>query len=152
MPEFFAKKGPRGDSKKGQRRSRESGYVFVPRVGNVPRASLPAHEADKYSEPGIWKPGQSGNPAGRVRQKLSQKFIRDLASDYEKHGKSTIIRVRRYDPVAYMGLVLKSLPTDQQSEDVRTTLTPQQCKEELAKLMDELGYERKVAGDIISEQ
>ena len=38
-----------------------------------------------------WKPGQSGNPAGRplgARQRISEKLLADLAEVWETNGKA----------------------------------------------------------------
>jgi Family of unknown function (DUF5681) len=46
---------------------------------------------------GRWKPGQSGNPAGRpkgARNKLSEDFLNAFAQDFEQHGAAVIEKVR----------------------------------------------------------
>lgn len=57
--------------------------------------------------------GQSGNPAGRPmhsRQRLSEAFITAIGEDFEQHGKSTIERMRRMKPDAYVRVVADLLP------------------------------------------
>jgi hypothetical protein len=55
--------------------------------------------------PQLFKPGQSGNPAGRKpgsRNKLSEDFIRAYADDFAAHGSSVIAEVRISRPVEYL--------------------------------------------------
>ena len=60
-----------------------------------------------------FKPGQSGNPAGRpkgARSKLSEAFIRALSDDFEVNGTDAIERVRGNKPEAYLGTIAKLMP------------------------------------------
>lgn len=62
-----------------------------------------------------WKPGQSGNPAGRpksARNKLSEAFIEALTADFAQHGIATIERVRAEKPEQYLKVVAGLLPKD----------------------------------------
>ena len=62
-----------------------------------------------------WKPGQSGNPAGRpksARNKLSEAFVEALAADFEQHGAATIERVRAEKPEQYLKVIAGLLPKD----------------------------------------
>jgi len=55
-----------------------------------------------------FQPGQSGNPAGKLkgtRNALTEQFFKDLLADYRRHGKQTIERARRIDPVAFLKIV-----------------------------------------------
>jgi len=50
----------------------------------------------------LWKPGQSGNPAGRPvssRQKISERLLADLADVWAEHGKDVLERLAKDDPV-----------------------------------------------------
>ena len=52
-----------------------------------------------------WKPGQSGNPAGRpkgARSKLSEDFFKALQADFEEHGIAAIIAMRTERPNEYV--------------------------------------------------
>lgn len=60
-----------------------------------------------------FKPGQSGNPAGRkvgCRVKLSEEFLAALYADFASHGRQTIERVRDEKPEAYLKVVASILP------------------------------------------
>jgi hypothetical protein len=62
-----------------------------------------------------WKPGESGNPAGRPlgsRNKLSESVIQDIAADWAIGGPETIARVRMTDPATYFRVVASILPRD----------------------------------------
>lgn len=62
-----------------------------------------------------WKPGQSGNPAGRPkssRNKLGEDFIKALADDFEKNGPATIEIARRTDPVQYLKVIAAVIPKE----------------------------------------
>jgi hypothetical protein len=62
-----------------------------------------------------WKPGESGNPAGRPlgsRNKLSESVIQDIAADWAIGGPETIARVRMTDPATYFRVVASILPKD----------------------------------------
>lgn len=65
---------------------------------------LPAHLRDDLK----WKPGQSGNPAGRPkssRNKLSEDFFKALADDFEEHGIAAIVKMRDERPSDYAKMV-----------------------------------------------
>lgn len=66
--------------------------------------NLPAHLRDDLK----WKPGQSGNPAGRPkgsRHKLSEDFFKALAEDFEAHGVAAIVKMRDERPGDYAKMV-----------------------------------------------
>ena len=55
-----------------------------------------------------WRPGQSGNPAGRpagTRNKLGEAFIAALADDFAQNGVDVIRATRVRFPAAYLRLV-----------------------------------------------
>lgn len=62
-----------------------------------------------------WKPGQSGNPAGRPkgsRNKLGEAFLEDMLTDWEANGPAAIREVRVTKPDAYLKVVASILPRD----------------------------------------
>ena len=65
---------------------------------------LPAHLRDDLK----WKPGQSGNPAGRpksARSKLSEDFFKALHEDFEQNGVAAIQIMRAERPQDYAKMI-----------------------------------------------
>ncbi len=63
----------------------------------------------------LFKPGQSGNPAGRPkgsRNVLTENFITALTKDFAEHGVAAIRRAREDDPAAYLRLVASLAPKE----------------------------------------
>ena len=67
----------------------------------------------------LWQPGQSGNPAGRVRgsrNKLSEEVICALLRDFREHGQKAIAKVRRTQPAAYLKILALLVPREHKVE------------------------------------
>jgi Family of unknown function (DUF5681) len=53
--------------------------------------------AEEQQNPWLFKPGQSGNPAGRPkgsRNRHTENFLRAMSDDFERHGPEVIAKVR----------------------------------------------------------
>jgi hypothetical protein len=78
-------------------------------------------------KPQLWKPGQSGNPAGRpkgARSKFAQSFVEAFAKDFEEHGQAVIEKVRLEDPSTYMRTACTILPkVIELDDDTKEALT-----------------------------
>ena len=64
-------------------------------------------------KPWLFKPGQSGNPAGRPkgsRQKLAESFLADLAAHWSLNGKTALQAAYEKNPVEYVRVVASLLP------------------------------------------
>jgi len=67
-----------------------------------------------------FKPGQSGNPAGRpkgTRNKLSENFVAALYADFEEHGIKAIQDMRVEKPGDYVKVVASLIPAQFQQVD-----------------------------------
>lgn len=68
----------------------------------------------------LWKPGQSGNPAGRpkgARHKLGQAFLDAMLKDFSEHGEVVIENVRTEKPDQYLKVVASILPKEITGEE-----------------------------------
>jgi hypothetical protein len=62
-----------------------------------------------------WKPGQSGNPGGKpvsARNRLTTRFLYDLAADFEAHGKAAIVKCREEKPDVYIKAIAALCPKE----------------------------------------
>jgi hypothetical protein len=87
-----------------------------------------------------FKPGQSGNPAGRPKgskHKLAEAFVSHLYENWTAGGAEVIERVRREYPVDYLKIVVSLLPKE-------TTGAPRNSLEDLTdeELEDRLAFLR----------
>src|SRR4026207_505117 len=68
-----------------------------------------------------FKPGQSGNPAGRPkgsRNRVSEKLLEALAIDFENHGREVIETVRAERPADYLKIVASLVPKQMEIDDL----------------------------------
>jgi hypothetical protein len=88
-----------------------------------------------------FKPGQSDNPAGRPkgsRNKVSEKLLEALATDFDDHGKEVIEKVRADRPADYLKIVGSLVPKQMEIEDLRTTRKAEELSDnELAAIASE---------------
>src|SRR6516164_7605115 len=81
----------------------------------------------------FWHPGESGNPAGRLRgsrNKLSEEVICALLRDFREHGQKAIAKVRRTQPAAYLKVLALLVPREHKVEqsNVIKNLSDQQIE------------------------
>lgn len=78
---------------------------------NVTESNL----SDRYRGLRPFKPGQSGNPAGRpkgARSRFGETFCDALLGDFEQHGSKVIEQARLKDPVSYLHICARLIPKD----------------------------------------
>lgn len=79
-----------------------------------PAAEPTAKKLPAHINPDVqFKPGQSGNPAGRPkgsRNKLGEAFIQAMYDDFQEHGADVIDKVRLEKPDQYLKVVASILP------------------------------------------
>jgi len=64
-----------------------------------------------------WKPGQSGNPAGRQigsRNKLTEAFLKALHDDFVQFGPAAIAEVREQHASSYLRIIATVIPRELQ--------------------------------------
>jgi hypothetical protein len=84
-----------------------------------------------------WKPGQSGNPAGRPkgsRNKFSEEFINDFYADWLAGGADAIRRTREERPSDYLKVAVAILPKQVKVEHGFETMTDEQIRERIAAI------------------
>jgi hypothetical protein len=62
-----------------------------------------------------FKPGQSGNPAGRprgARSRLATDLLEVLAADFAEHGVASVAKMRREDNSAYVKTIANVVPRE----------------------------------------
>jgi len=72
-----------------------------------------------------WKPGQSGNPAGRplgARSKFSMAFYEDLLDVWTEHGREAMVTTAKKDPATFVRVAASLMPKQVKAEitDMRT--------------------------------
>ena len=92
-----------------------------------------------------WKPGQSGNPAGRPRgsrNKLGEDFLADVYADWAEHGASVLGEVREKSPAIYLRVVASLVPRHLAIEtigDEFDDMTSEELRQYLAEQAKALG-------------
>lgn len=82
--------------------------------------SLPDNTGRKQRSDVLFKPGQSGNPAGRpkgARTKLGEAFLQAMYDDFNKHGVLAVETVRAEKPDQYLKVIAAILPKEITGED-----------------------------------
>ena len=99
----------------------------------------------------LWQPGQSGNPAGRLRgsrNKLSEEVICALLRDFREHGQKAIAKVRQTQPGTYLKVLALLIPREHkvQHSNPLKDLTDEQLEDMIEYIKTLL--EAQVSGQI----
>src|SRR5262244_1565188 len=87
----------------------------------------------------LWRPGESGNPTGRLRgsrNRLSEEVICALLRDFREHGQKAIAKVRRDQPGIYLKVLALLIPSQDKLEHTNTikTMTDEELEGAIAFL------------------
>jgi hypothetical protein len=100
-----------------------------------------------------WKPGQSGNPAGKplgTRHKLSESFILALHDDFVEHGRDAINKVREKYPQVYLRVIAKLVPRELhlKNESLLAGMSDEHLGDVLANVTRELAARAPAGADL----
>jgi hypothetical protein len=90
----------------------------------------------------VFKPGQSGNPKGRVKggkNKLTEAFWVDFAEAWEAHGQAALATVAATDPGKFITVAASVMPKDVNVNTTITDMTDEQLQSRIASLANQLG-------------
>jgi hypothetical protein len=81
---------------------------------------------DSQQKPWLFKPGQSGNPAGRPkgsRNKLAEDFLSDAYQQWQQHGAKALETMATSEPAKFCQMVAGLLPKESVLPDERVQLS-----------------------------
>jgi hypothetical protein len=93
-----------------------------------------------------WKPGQSGNPAGRPkgsRHKLEEAFVADLVEVWHVHGKDALERTAAKEPAKFAQIAASILP--KQTQNTRIHKLELMTDKELAEVLAQADAEMEAS-------
>jgi hypothetical protein len=91
-----------------------------------------------------FRPGQSGNPGGKpvhARNRLSGRFLNELADDFDQYGRAAIVACRERHPARYLAIIASLMPKEFKLKQDRPLSA--YSDEELTAMLD-LVHERVV--------
>ena len=77
-------------------------------------------------KPWLFKPGQSGNPAGRPkgsRNKLAEDFIADAYAQWQQRGSTALETMAKTEPAKFCQMVANLLPKETLMQDERVQIS-----------------------------
>ena len=82
--------------------------------------------ADAQQKPWLFKPGQSGNPAGRPkgsRNKLAEDFIADAYAQWQQRGSTALETMAKTEPAKFCQMMANLLPKETLMQDERVQIS-----------------------------
>jgi hypothetical protein len=95
-----------------------------------------------------WKPGESGNPAGRpegARQKLSTEYFNNLYEAWLVNGKAALQTAAWTDPVQFVKTVASHMPRDVQATITQIHHLERVSDQKLLEIISGEGSEEEIS-------